>query len=125
MRVCSCIIISIAAGLAICLFAAPEWRLVGVFCAGGGCYAAVVLCQMRGICREVERYESTDQPLVLPNRRFIPDLVRRAAAKNAIAAYLGKVSSRAGHGAASLRGIGVRGLRTGTRTATRFASGRF
>ena len=54
-----CVSLSIAAGLAICLFAPAEWRTLGVFCAGGGCYGAIEMLKMARIGREIERYEQS------------------------------------------------------------------
>ena len=64
-----CVSLSIAAGLAICLFASAEWRILGIFCAGGGCYAAIEILKMARIGREIERYEqSAVESLIQPVR---------------------------------------------------------
>jgi hypothetical protein len=46
-----------AVGVAIAVFAPMAWRVVGAFCIGAGCYAAIEYFKGIRIGREIERYE--------------------------------------------------------------------
>ncbi len=66
-------IVAIAAGIITCKLAPASWRLIGVFCAGGGCYAIIEIAKLRRIEQEIERFERSGQPVVKaqPRRRRV------------------------------------------------------
>jgi hypothetical protein len=63
------IAIIMAGGLATCLFAPVAWRLIGVFCIGGGCYAIIETLKVVRIQHDIERYEQPAVDLRLGRRR--------------------------------------------------------
>ena len=65
------IAIFIVGGLAICVFAPLGWRLIGAFCAGGGCYAICESLKLMRIQREIARYEQPVEKAQPRRRRAI------------------------------------------------------
>lgn len=79
--------IMITVGLVICIFAPLVWRLVGVFCIGGGCYVIIEAVKQSNIQRQVERYDRPTAQLQRSPHAEWKSLLRRPAIKTRVKSF--------------------------------------